>query len=220
MKMATAVTREADAMSLPPKIRGRPRSFDRDAALDRAVELFHRKGYTATSLSDLTAAMGINPPSLYAAFGCKEALFREAVARYRATRTRYVELALMEEPTAHAAVARLLRKTAAALTPPEGSGGCLCILGDQGCEDPELRRFMADLRAAISHALAMRIARGQLEGDVPATMSAGRLARFIATVVQGMSVQARDGADRATLDEIAETALLAWDAAVSARAQA
>jgi AcrR family transcriptional regulator len=200
---------------LDRKNRGRPRSFDREAALDRAVAVFHRKGYAATSLTELTQAMGINPPSLYAAFGSKEALFREAVGRYRMTLGRYIEHTLADAPSAVDGITHLLRATAAALTHPDHPRGCLCVLGDQGCHDEELRRFMAEMRAETIRVVADRLARGQRDGDVPASASLERLSRFVGAVIAGMSLQARDGADRTALDAIVEMAVIGVGAALA-----
>src|SRR5438093_7941762 len=112
--------------------RGRPRAFDCDQALDRALQLFWQKGYEGTSLSDLTEAMGINRPSLYAAFGNKEALFRKALDRYAHGPASYVREAL-NEPTARAVVERLLRATADALRDPRTPPGCLAVQGALAC---------------------------------------------------------------------------------------
>src|SRR4051812_21366670 len=131
------------------KTRGRPRGFDVDRALDRALELFWRKGYEGTSLPDLTGAMGINRPSLYAAFGNKEQLFRKALDRYAEGPAAYVREAL-DEPTARAVAERLLGGTADLLTDPRHPGGCLTVQGALACGEAaeSVRRELAARRAA------------------------------------------------------------------------
>src|SRR4030081_1680148 len=111
---------------------GRPRSFDTEKALDRALQVFWRKGYEGTSLPDLTEAMGINRPSLYAAFGNKEGLFRKALDRY-AERSGGLMCEAMKEPSARAAAERLLRATADALTDPRNPRGCLAVQAALSC---------------------------------------------------------------------------------------
>ena len=154
--------------------RGRPRSFDRAAALRRAMELFWAKGYDATSMSDLTAAMGINSPSLYAAFGCKEALFEEAVALYGESEGTEIWNAL-EAPTAREAIGRFLRATAESYTRPGKPAGCLIVLGalhaDKGSERASLalrsrrRENVADLRERLERESAALFGTARLWDD-------------------------------------------------------
>jgi AcrR family transcriptional regulator len=195
--------------------RGRPRSFDRTAALHRAMELFWERGYEGTSLSDLTAAMGIRSPSLYAAFGSKEALFKEAVDYYNAT-TGGPQRELDAAPTARAAVEALLRHYAEVYVEPGHPRGCLVMLAATTgpTENEEVRRFLADCRRADLETLHRRIARGITDGDLPPGTDCLRLARFVHAVTLGMSLQARDGADRAALEQVADCAIAAWDALV------
>lgn len=193
--------------------RGRPRSFDRAAALRRAMEVFWERGYEGTSLGDLTEAMGINKPSLYAAFGCKEALFREAVALYDAVEGAATERALHEEPTARAAVEAMLRANVDAYTDPAKPSGCMIVLAATlgTPENKRVREHLAECRRSALDALRRRMERGVAEGDLPAGTDTAALAAFYTTVLQGLSIQARDGASREALGAIVDCAMAAWD---------
>ncbi|MGI5125474.1 TetR/AcrR family transcriptional regulator [Pseudonocardia sp. CA-107938] len=189
--------------------KGRPRGFDRDAALQLAMEMFWEHGYEATSVADLTAAIGIRPPSLYAAFGSKEQLFREAVARYEEIEGGPAFAALAGGPTALAAVEAMLRANAVSYTAPGNPPGCLIVLGaitytpsSQGIHD-----FLAEARRATTEAVRERFARGIADGDLPPDADPAALATYVTTVQYGMSLQARDGADRATLFAVVERAM-------------
>lgn len=196
------------------KSRGRPRGFDREAALARALEAFWRRGYEATSISELTSLMGITPPSLYAAFGSKEQLFFEAVERYQETHGEETARALREEPTARRAIARLLRDTAAVFCRPGFPRGCLVISAATNCseESEQVEARMREMRAKSEAAIHARIAQGVTEGDLPADADPAALTKFYVTIIQGMSIQARDGASRSELETVAEQALRAWPA--------
>ncbi len=172
---------------------GRPLGFDRDEALLVAQHAFWRAGFRATSVAALTQAMGINPPSLYAAFGDKQRLFDEAAGRYVA-RFRAGTDAALDAPTAREALADLLRIAAHAHTDPVTPAGCLVLT------EPQL----AGEREWLRRAMAERIARGRADGDVPADTDPDRLAGFLETVLIGMSARARDGADRAELDAVVD----------------
>lgn len=194
-------------------VRGRPRSFERDVALRRAMEVFWAKGYDGASLADLTAAMGINAPSLYAAFGSKEALFREAVALYGATEGTEIWTALPEAPTAREAIERFLYASAVSFTRPDRPAGCLVVLGALLASEANASvcRELRESRAGNVGALRERLERARAEGDLPASLDCEAVATFYATVQQGMSIQARDGASRATLLAVADCAMAAWD---------
>jgi AcrR family transcriptional regulator len=189
---------------------GRPRSFDVDQALARALQVFWRKGYEGTSLSDLTKTMGINRPSLYAAFGDKEALFRKALDRYAEDRASYVREAL-SQPTARAAVEKLLNGAADLLSDARNPPGCLNVQGALACggDAEPVRRELALRRAAGEAAIRQRLKRAKTEGDLPLDANPADLARYVATVLHGMSVQAAGGATRAELQRVAQTALRA-----------
>ena len=190
---------------------GRPRSFDRNQALARAMEVFWARGYEGTSLADLTAAMAINRPSLYAAFGNKEELFGEALALYEAVEGAPISRLLAEAPTARAGIEATLRHNARVYVETGRPRGCMIVLsslvGATECEP--VRKLLAARRAAGEAELRLRIERGQAEGDVPADVDAGQIASFVTAVLQGMSVKARDGASRAELDAIVDAALRA-----------
>ncbi|MFI9410697.1 TetR/AcrR family transcriptional regulator [Nocardia gamkensis] len=192
--------------------RGRPRSFDRDAALEKAMRLFWERGYEATSIGDLTAAMGIGAPSLYAAFGDKKTLFAEVVAKFGARYGGFVTRALAEEGTADAAVRRILREAAAEYTRPECPHGCLVISAGVNTTSAEIADFLRDMRNRNIDAFAARIQADIDAGVLSPNLDARTLARYVGTVMQGMSQAARDGASRAELQRVAELALRGWEA--------
>lgn len=177
---------------------GRPRSFDREAALAAAVEQFWRTGYEGTSIAALTRAMGVTPPSLYAAFGDKDQLFREVSEVYAARTLDGVDQACAM-PTVREAVARMLDDTARVHTDPTTPLGCLLLT------EPRLD----SQRDAVRRRLVDRIERGIVEGDVPADVDAGELASFLVAVMRGMSGAARDGASTGEVLGVARTALAA-----------
>ncbi|GAA4563965.1 TetR/AcrR family transcriptional regulator [Micromonospora coerulea] len=193
---------------------GRPRAFDAEAALDRAVEVFWRQGYEGASLTDLTNAMGINKPSLYAAYGNKEGLFRKVVARYADVEMAYARDALTQ-PTAYEVAAAMLRANVVALTRPDRPAGCLSIQGGTACstENAGIAAFLAASRLAGEQALAERFARAVEEHDLPEGADPVALARFVSIVTEGQAVHAAAGVTRAQLEQAAEIALHAFAAA-------
>src|ERR1700693_3820151 len=196
----------------PRKARGRPRAFDRDAALHRAMELFWRQGYESTSISDLTSAMEITAPSLYAAFGDKERLYLEAVELYKSDLGNSGRI-LAGEVTARGAIERLLEASAIELTntkdhPP---GWMVCPAAING--SPESAHLQAALRGCRVEAEARiraKIKRGVKDGELPPRTDAAALAKFYMTVMQGMTIQARDGATQKELLAVARAAMLQW----------
>ncbi|MDV2986761.1 UNVERIFIED_CONTAM: TetR/AcrR family transcriptional regulator [Methylobacteriaceae bacterium AG10] len=201
-----------------PRGRGRPRAFDREAALTAAMHLFWRKGFAATSISELTAAMGIGSPSLYAAFGSKEALYAEALRHYGERYEARVWGRFAAAPTARAAVEALLMSSAAALTEAGATGeprGCMVTLSAVGGEgQAELGACVRAARARGLEAVTGRLGRAVAEGELSPALDLPALARFVMTVQGGLSLQARDGASRAELEAVARLAMAGWDAQV------
>lgn len=209
---------KTDAAARRP--RGRPRSFDRDAALERAMEVFWRSGFEGTSLNDLTEAMGINPPSLYAAFGDKEKLFLECIERYQ---DRHGCACPYEaEATARRSVEKLLLYMAAELTKACNPRGCMMVMAAATCtgSSEKMQSVLQERRKSSRARIKERIERGIEEGDVPRGTDAAALADFYATVISGMSLQARDGASRKSLLATVETAMRAFPAPPGRREKA
>jgi AcrR family transcriptional regulator len=193
--------------------RGRPRSFDRDEALHAAMLVFWERGFEATSLTDLTKAMGITSPSLYSAFNSKEELFRAAVELYEQIEGEVPRQALASAPTAREAVAGLLRESVIAFTTEGKPSGCMTVLAAVNCtsEHETIRDFAKRCRRRTESAIRERLERGVAEGDVTVGADTGELAAFYATVLNGLSVQARDGTPRERLMLVVEMAMLAWE---------
>lgn len=203
-------TEKENAAAAPVSV-GRPRAFDADQALARALDVFWRKGYEATSLTDLTEAMDINRPSLYAAFGNKEALFRKAMDLYEREREPVFRAAL-GEPVARTAMVRFLEATIATHTNPETPPGCLVVQGalPSGVEVEPIAQELVERRARSQAAILQRLERAQAEGDLPAGLVPADLARFIFTLIEGMAAQARDGASAEELRGMVALALRVW----------
>ncbi|MEV6686133.1 TetR/AcrR family transcriptional regulator [Streptomyces sp. NPDC053429] len=190
--------------------RGRPRSFDRDAALDTALRVFWERGYEATSIADLTRELGIGAPSLYAAFGDKRTLFEEVVTAYGGRYGGFAAVALAEEPTAAAAVRRVLREAADIYTDPAHPKGCMVISAAINTTSDEVAEALRERRNENLATFESRIAADVATGALPVDTDARALARYVGAVLQGMSQQARDGAGREELEAVAETAMRAW----------
>lgn len=194
--------------------RGRPRAFDREAALVAAMRLFWRKGFAATSMADLTEAMGIGSPSLYAAFGSKEALYREALGYYSEAYDARVWRNFLRAVTCREAVEAYLMDSAAALTGSVGGSeplGCMVTLSAVGSEGHvELGEIVKAARAAGLARVRDRFRRGIAEGELPAAIDVDGLARFVVAVQSGMSLMARDGASRAELEAVACHTMQGW----------
>lgn len=197
--------------------RGRPRSFDRDEALETALAAFWRHGYETTSITLLTEAMGLSPASLYAAFGDKRQLFSECVDRYLQTYGAFTAAAIHDEPSAYGTVERMLREATVAFTRRGHPRGCLLITAATNCtrESADVEARLRDLRRANTNTLAKKLAAGQRAGELPPHTDTHALAVFYQATLQGMSAQARDGATRTHLQRVAATALDAWPAPAS-----
>ncbi len=197
------------------KPRGRPRGFDRRAALEAATRLFWRKGYAATSISDLTRELGIGAPSLYAAFASKEALYEEALAFYAAHYGRTVWGGFEDAPTAREAVRAYFFDSATGLTgcAADNPRGCMVTLSAAVSEVPQsLADNLQAARGDNYTRLLTRIERAMQEGELPETLDGAALARFLQSVQAGMSIMARDGASAQDLEAVAAVAMAGWDA--------
>ena len=198
--------------------RGRPRSFDREEALRRAMRVFWARGYQGATLAELQKAMGgLTAPSVYAAFGSKESLFREAVELYSRTLGVPMVKALAEEPSARASMEALLRAAVQAFCKPGAPRGCMLVLAainstpaNKGVQD-----YLRGLRARRQQVIRQRLRRGVAEGELPAGLNLGALASFYTTVVDGLAIQARDGASRKALEFAVRCAMAAWDREVA-----
>ncbi|OBQ74643.1 TetR/AcrR family transcriptional regulator [Mesorhizobium erdmanii] len=193
---------------------GRPRAFDLDRALDAAMHLFWEHGYEATSLAMLREAMGLTPPQIYNAFTDKETLFRKALARYHETEIGFALDALSAQVPVREAISRLLLGAAQAYSRPGKPGGCLFVSGALAAS-PQAQAIADELRAyrkASEAAIADRLAKGRAAGELPEELSVESLAKYIAGVMNGMSIQARDGASAEELRVLALTALAAMPA--------
>lgn len=195
-------------------VMGRPRGFDTDEALERAMRVFWQQGYEGSSLADLTGAMGITKTSMYAAFGNKEQLFRKVLQRYADGPAGYVDDAL-EQPTARAATEALLRGAVRTSTLPEGFAGCLTIQGALAVcdENRPAHDVLVQYRTEAGERLEQRFRRAVDEGDLPGEVDPGRLARYVMALAFGIPVHAANGLGRAELDDIVDQAMLCWPGA-------
>jgi AcrR family transcriptional regulator len=190
---------------------GRARTFDTDEALDSAMTVFWSKGYDGTSLSDLTEAMGINRPSLYAAYGNKQELFRKVLERYGEGPSSYERKALAQL-TARAVAEGLLRGAADVQTDPATPAGCLATLGTTYCAEDSspVGKIVIEFRLAGHAAIRERFERARAEGDLPADADPKQLTHYIGTVVCGMAVLAASGATRQELERVIELTMRGW----------
>lgn len=190
---------------------GRPREFDIDRALDQALRVFWEKGYEGATLPELTRAMGINRPSLYAAFGNKETLFRKAVERYEEGPARYTAQALAES-TSRKVVERLWAEGIELVTNGRNPRGCFAVQAALVCGDEaqSVRDELARRRKSGELQLRKRLQKAKAEGDLPTDANVADLARYAVTVLHGMAVQAASGATKRELQHVARTAIKAW----------
>ncbi|MCY0386493.1 TetR/AcrR family transcriptional regulator [Robbsia sp. Bb-Pol-6] len=206
-----------DSKTTATRARGRPRAFDRDLALREAMRLFWEKGYEATSLSDLTEAMGIGAKSLYAAFGSKESLYAESLAHYCKHSESFVWAGFQAAKTAREAITAFLTDSAEALgnAASDLPRGCMVTLSAVGSEGyATLGTQVRAARGMTLSRLTERIAQAIAAGELAASVDVHALARFVQAVQGGMSILARDGATREELLAVARTAVLGWDARV------
>lgn len=208
-------TRTRHTVDVP---RGRTRTFDVDIALEQALDIFSRQGYDATSIAQLTETMGLTPPQIYSAFGNKRELFDRVVERYGEHRQDYVD-EVMAQPTARLVAQRYLEGAAEHDTRPGRPPGCLTV---QGClsaahDSRDVVEALAQVRARNQAALARRLRRAVKDGDLPADTDAAALARYLATVAQGISVQASAGATHGQLQDVVRMALAALEGPLAVR---
>ena len=205
-------------MHSSPRRTGRPLSFDRDAALRQAMLTFWRHGYETSSVADLTAAMGVSAPSLYAAFGDKKQLFLEAMRLY-AGDPEDMARAISDAPTSYQVAYDLMTAAAAAYTGEATPRGCLLAsaTASGSAASADVQEAVADIRRDIHGRLMTRIERDMEDGVLPPGTQAAALAGLVLAVTQGMSVLARDGATRASLLAIVQAALSAWPPVVTSK---
>ena len=192
---------------------GRPREFDTSKAIDSAMLLFWRKGYEGTSISDLTETLGITRPSLYAAFGSKEQLFRTVLDRYDEGTAEFL-FGSLDLPTAREVAEGLLHGAANFHTNPANPPGCLMVHGALvgSDESDPLRRETCNRRARLREAIRKRLQRAVAEGDLPKGAEPEALARYVVAVMRGMAVEAASDAKGRDLHQIVDMAMRAWPA--------
>ena len=198
----------------------RPREISVTAVRDAALDVFREHGYERTSMHDLAEHTGAGNGSIYAAFGSKEELFREAVALYEGMEGEPTLQALQEAPTAAAGIEAMLRANVRSYTRPDLPTGCMVVLAATAYTPSTegIRDFLAEQRRAGTAAVQERLERGQADGDVPSGADTGALSVYVMSVQYGLSLQARDGATREELDTVVDCVLAGWDAMVAARA--
>ncbi|MCP3399167.1 MULTISPECIES: TetR/AcrR family transcriptional regulator [unclassified Bradyrhizobium] len=192
---------------------GRPREFDAETALDQAMEVFWRHGYEGATIAQLTEAMGINPPSLYACFGNKEGLLKAALDRYTKLRGVWMD-EVVAAPTARAVAERMLMGIADKQTDPANPPGCLLVQGGIACGtgSENVPFELAARRAQNEDQLRDRFIRAKAEGDLKPTSDPAALARYVSAVSVGMGVMASSGSDREALRQVASVAVQAVEA--------
>jgi AcrR family transcriptional regulator len=199
---------------------GRPRGFDRQEAVRQAMNVFWRLGYEGATLEHLQAAMGgISPVSIYAAFGSKEGLFREAAELYATTVGGRPIRALAAQPTAHAAVQAMLHEAADLYCAPGTPTGCLVITGAVNCAPASkgVHDHLQQFRQQAPRLIQERLEQAVADGDLPAGPDLAAIASFYTTVLHGLAIRAHDGAPREALIAAADAAIAAWDQLTSAK---
>ena len=199
-------------MSDSPRSRGRPATFDRDAALNAAVTLFWRHGYDGASVSMLSKAMGVTAPTLYAAFGSKEALYQEALAQYQRRQAQDNAASQKGASTLYERVSATLRSSAATFAASQGTRGCMVLIGSLQ-SSPDAHAAAEVMSAARRNTLAKFVAAfedAKTRGEVASTTDSAAMARYYLSVIQGMAVQATDGASATELNRVVDLALASW----------
>ncbi len=194
--------------------RGRPRNFDLDTALDRALEVFWQHGFQAASLADLTSAMGLSKPSLYAAFGDKESLYLKVLDRYVVLQIEQHTAIFNSEPDARQALEKFLRTMAALLADPTPPCGCLIVNGMADCglasTPPAIEQALRKAVQRSEARLHRQFVRAQRDGQLAPQINASDLAAFFTSLLAGLAVLAKSGAKRAKLDAVISAAMSAW----------
>lgn len=193
------------------KLRGRPRVFDMDEALDKALEIFWKRGYEGASIAELTETLGINKPSLYAAFGNKEELFNKTLSRYVAGPVAFIQEAI-NQPSAYEVAQSFLTKAVEFFTDTKHPKGCLIVQAALSVSADSLlvQDLLTKYRYSYEKQLAKRFEKAKEEGDLPTDANAETLAKFLSTLHQGMSVQVTSGASKEELMQVVEFALKSW----------
>lgn len=196
---------------------GRPREFDRDAALNKAKLVFWQRGYEGTSMSDLVSALGIASARIYAAFGSKENLFREAIALYLSQEGAFADTAL-QEPNTRLAIAQLLTQAVEIYTQQTHPQGCMVVLSltNYASENENIMSWLANYRKARTTAIIQRLNEGVTQGDLPKETNTQALGDYISTLFHGISIQARDGVSKAHLLAMVDVAMTGFDSFISA----
>ncbi|POA20290.1 TetR family transcriptional regulator [Pseudomonas sp. FW300-N1A1] len=199
---------------------GRPREFDRDQALRKARDVFWQRGFESTSMSDLVEALGIASARIYAAFGSKEALFREAIELYESGDGAFADAALNEEPSARTAIARMLGEAVELYTQPDRPQGCMVVSSATNCslDNDGIREWLAEHRRSRTRSIIERLEQAVDSGELPGHTDVRSLGDCYATILHGLSVQARDGIGRSRLLATIPLAMSAFDAAARDRA--
>jgi AcrR family transcriptional regulator len=199
--------------------RGRPKTFDREEALEAAMRIFWDRGFEQTSVDEVAAAMGIRTSSLYSSFGDKEALFLAAVEHYRCGKGSYYDKAVNEGKTAKAGFANLFEAAAIEMSRPGQPKGCMLSLALPTCSPKydELQKELDDLRAASTDVWLNRLKEAVRLQEIPKSTNLELLVTYFRTTLLGMSLQAREGASQQTLLDIGKMALQVWPGASSAR---
>lgn len=195
------------------KCRGRPKVFDRDAALDKALTLFWTHGYEGTSLADLVAATGAKAPTLYAEFVNKEGLFRAAMDRYIEKFSAERQAALADDQLAvERAIEAYFRATAACFTERDSPGGCffICTSSALSAASTEIATMLHQQHQLQEQGLSEFLLARQQRGELRESVNIAALSRYLGCLLQGMSVRAREGAEREDLESIIETLMAMW----------
>jgi AcrR family transcriptional regulator len=211
--IATKKTLLRQKTGQPSRSRGRPRAFDVETALDKATHVFAEYGYDGTSLNQLTEALAIPPPSLYAAFGSKEDLYKSCLDRYRSHFAAPIVAALAGQDTAKAAIEAMLMQSVATFHDPQNIKGCMITLAALGVNinHQSLRQHAIDLRAQAAASVEQRIQQGQRDGDVSPSADISAMAAFYTTFLMGLSIKAHDSQSEVDMKNSVSMSMRLWD---------